>query len=81
MKLKGLSVCCFHGPSQRTLVLDSLRSRPDKIPSSFSMNKAFSTDIRLLQMREVANFEFLMKDENATNRIILLYFSRKYLRR
>ena len=51
MKLRGLSVRCFHGPSQRNLVLDSLSFRPDITPNSFSMSKAFCTDIRLLQMR------------------------------
>ena len=77
MKLRGLTVRCFHVhvPSQIALVLDSLSFRPDIIPNSFSMSKAYWTDIRLLQMRkvssanELANFDFLMKDKNATNRI------------
>ena len=43
-----VSVRCFHGPSQTALVLDSLSFRPDKIPNSFSMSKAFWADIRFL---------------------------------
>ena len=43
-----VSVRCFHGPSQTALVLDSSSFRPDKIPNSFSMSKAFWADIRFL---------------------------------
>ena len=61
MKLRGLSVRSFHGPSQRALVLDLLSFRPDKIPNSFSMSKSFWTsDIRLLQMREVSSANWLI---------------------
>ena len=60
MKLRGLSVRCFHGPSQRALVLDSLSFRPDIIPNSFSMSKVFWTDIRLLQIREVSSANWLI---------------------
>ena len=68
MKLRGFSARCFHGPSQRALVLDSLSFKPDKIPNSFSMSKAFWTDIRSLHyergvVRKLANFKFLMEDK------------------
>ena len=51
---------CFHGHSQRALVFDSLSFRPDKIPSSFSMSKAFWTEMRLLHMREVSSANWLI---------------------
>ena len=60
MKLRGFSARCFHGPSQRALVLDSLSFKPDKIPNSFSMSKAFWTDIRSLHMREVSSANWLV---------------------
>ena len=60
MKLRGLSLRCFHGSSQKALVLDSLSFRPDIIPNSFSMSKAFWTDIRLLQIREVSSANWLI---------------------
>ena len=47
-KSATVSVGCYHGPSQTALVLDSLSFRPDKIPNSFSMSKAFWADIRFL---------------------------------
>ena len=51
---------CFHGPSQTALVLDSLGFRPDKIPNSLSMSKAFWADNRLLQMSEVSSANWLI---------------------
>ena len=50
----------FQGPSQRALVLDSFSFRPDKIPNSFSMSKAFWADIRLLKKREVLSANWLI---------------------
>ena len=55
-----VSVGCYHGPSQTALVLDSLSFRPNKIPNSFSMSKAFWADIRFLQMREVSSANWLI---------------------